>query len=440
MKIRKKAIIYHVLLMLYVVSHIIIYNKVINYNKIRYVDNLGNVKKSSLVLKKIDKYNYIEFNYIKENIDSEIHFDNVSRKVVISKDGDLIKSQIRSNLITNNIGEVRVSRETVITENKDKYISSKLLEYAYEVKMYENRETLYLYKEGDITAKVKYNKAGLYEKYNKRSVITFHLKKDEEVNVLKEMKDGYVLIKTKDERIGYIPKVALNYVKYKNQENETSVNEKKEVYTYAENIDKNMKFNNVIDAVFLPAFEVIDTSSEIIEKDNILVNINVIKSKGKGCYGILTNGYNLSGFSKNIVSRILEDESKRQILINKILDKTNEYKLNGIVIDFRMLKSEDNANFTQFIKELKVILSANSKKTLISIQGNNYEPYITAVNYSDGAILELYDMRNINSVESGSVASIKWANNILETILKNTNKENVIVRNTSLYNSLDRKI
>ncbi len=440
MRIRKKAIVDHILLMLYVISHIIICNKIINYNKIRYIDYIGNITKSSLVLKKIDKYNYIEFNYIKENIDPEIYFDNISRKVVISKEGDLIKAQIRSDLVTNNIGEVRVSKEAVVTENKDKYISSELLEYAYDIKMYENKETLYLYKENDKTAKVKYNKTGVYEKNNKRSIITFYLNKNEEVNILKEIDDDYVLIKTKDERIGYIPKVTLNYAKENNQENKTNVSEENQIYVYVDNIDSSIQFNNVIDIVLLPAFEVIDTSSEIIAKDNLLKNVNIIKSKGKGCYGILTNGYNLSGFSKTIISKILEDESKRQILINRILKEINEYKLNGIVIDFRMLKNEDNANFTQFVKELKVVLSANSKKTLISIQGNNYETYITAINYSDNAIIELYDMRNTNSVESGSVASINWGISILESALKKANKEKIIVRNSSIYNSLDGEI
>jgi len=386
-----------------------------------YIDLFGKRIKAdnNILLNEHDEY-YLSYNFVKENLDSEIYFDSISKKVVISSKKGLFKVRVNSESISVNFNEENIDNVGVI-ERDDKYISLEVLKMAYDINITVCNNTIYIYDNIKFEGKLKNNKIGVYIEGNLKSKITQYIDKSDKITVIYE-KDNFVFVKLNDDNVGYISNKLVSYTIEAVDSVENNL--KSNVYIFADSSNKSIDKDLPIDCVLIDMFEVTQVSTVVNEKNINNTFLNRVKSSGYKMCGIVTNGYNLTGFNTSTMSQILSDETKRLNLINNLNKKIEKYNLDGIVLDFRRLKEKDISNYIQFIKEFKAF---TDKDIILNVNTNEYKDYATVINYSDFGIVNTYGQRDLNSTVAGSVCEINWMKNIISSVLKSANSDKVIV-------------
>lgn len=128
---------------------------------------------------------------------------------------------------------------------------------------------------------------------------------------------------------------------------------------------------------------------------------------------------------------IFSSTEKRRALIDSIMDSVKEYGLDGINIDFEMLKLDSGVYFVQFLRELSVRCRLNN--VILSV--DNYVPEAYNAYYDikeqgkivDYVVIMGYDQHYAGSGESGSVSSLDWFKNALKTTTEMAPSERVIM-------------
>jgi len=128
---------------------------------------------------------------------------------------------------------------------------------------------------------------------------------------------------------------------------------------------------------------------------------------------------------------ILSSTEKRRALIDSIMESVREYELDGINIDFEMLKLDSGVYFVEFLRELSVRCRLNN----VVLSVDNYVPEAYNAYYDiaeqgkivDYVIIMGYDQHYTGSKESGSVSSLDWFKNALTTTTEMAPPERVIM-------------
>lgn len=409
----------YLLLMLGVIFLFIILN-VIHNNHSMYIDLYGNRHKANdAILIKEDNEYYISYSYVKENIDKEIYFDDISKKIVISSEKGLIKARVDDKKVAINFENNQINCVGVI-EKEDKYISLEILEKAYDFDINVYSNTIYISSSNSVKGKIKNSHISAYVSNDIKSSIKFYVDKKDKIDVVSEH-DNFVFVKVNNEKIGYIPKKLVSY-KIINKEQE-KVNDEKKVYFFADYSSK-ISIDLPNNGIIVDMFNITQTSTAINEKNINYKLLENIKKYGYDLYGKIDNGYDLSMFNTSTTSTILSDETKRLNLINNLNDKIKKYNLNGIVVDFRAIKEKDIDGYIQLIKEMKSFCKI---EIIVNVNASEYKKYLEIINYSDFAIINAYGQRDLKSTVSGSVSEINWMKNIINDSLKKADKQNIVI-------------
>lgn len=408
------------ILLIAIILLIIIFDLIYSNNTI-YIDLFGKRLRSNkdILYKKETEY-YLSFDFIKKNIDKEIYFDNISKKVVISNENCLLKAKVNEKNITKNFNVEEIKSIGVIQNDKI-YISLEVLKKSYDLEFVVCNNTVYIFENNSFECKIKTNNVSAYLECDiKSKVVDFVHKKDKIAGMFETPE--FVFVSINQNEYGYISKTMLDYSV--NRETTQKQECPKKVYIFADNNVKKIDENLEVDGIFINMFDVTKQDGSVNERKIGRDLFQRVRQNGKTVYGIVTNGYNLAGFTSSTITQIISDEAKRMELINNLVKKIKEYNLDGIVIDFRMIKENDKHNYIQFIKELKAF---SDKDIVVSIDASEYKNYIDIINYSDFSILNLYGLRNLNSTVSGSVAEITWMEEIIENTLRVSNPEKIVV-------------
>lgn len=138
----------------------------------------------------------------------------------------------------------------------------------------------------------------------------------------------------------------------------------------------------------------------------------------------------IDNFSGEVSSKeVLSYTSKRERLINQLVAAAVEYDLDGLNIDFESIPEEAGEDFIQFIRELSTKCRVNG----IVLSIDNYVPGYTDYYdreeqgiVADYVIIMGYDEHSGASEESGSVASLPYVKEGIESTLAQAPAEKVI--------------
>ena len=127
---------------------------------------------------------------------------------------------------------------------------------------------------------------------------------------------------------------------------------------------------------------------------------------------------------------VLSSTGKRQLLAQKIVDTSVEMGLDGVNIDFEGLTEDCGVHYVQFLKELSVL--CRSSGLVLSV--DNYVPFHFNNFYrldiqglvADYVIIMGYDEHWHGSGDPGSVASIEYVSNGLDSTLEQVPAEKVV--------------
>lgn len=419
MKFNKKSVLMYLILLAVITFSFVITN-LSNTNDNMYIDLFGERIKVTvdILLSENDEY-YLSYDYIKENIDSEIYYDNVSKKVVIASNKCLTKAKLDEKKVTLNFKEESLEKVGVIEKNTE-YISLEVLRKAYNYEIVNYKNTIYIFENKGFECVAKENNIKLYAGSSFKSSNVGTVDKETKLVGAFE-KENFVLVKTEDEKIGYVPSKLISYEVNNIEDEKEEEMLKKYIFADSTNtyIDKDLGLNGV----FVNMFDITKKTGEVTVKSVPSSLLSSIKNNGYKAYGIVTNGYNLAGFHTTTISQILSDESKRLFVINNLAENINKYNLDGIVIDFRMIKENDVNNFVQFIKEFNAFCE---KDVVININASEYKNYVGAIKYSDFSVVNFYGLRDLNSTVSGSVSEIPWQKEITEKLLKEAEANKIV--------------
>jgi len=149
-------------------------------------------------------------------------------------------------------------------------------------------------------------------------------------------------------------------------------------------------------------------------------------TNGLQVWGLITDNFN------EIVTRdILSDTNKREHVIRQLLALAATYRLDGINIDFELVRLADVAHFHQFLRELAPML--REQGVILSV--DTYVPMPYSMYYNRGEIARVadyliifgYDEYNGSSTEAGPVASIGFVRNGVTQTLQEAPPEKVIL-------------
>ena len=127
---------------------------------------------------------------------------------------------------------------------------------------------------------------------------------------------------------------------------------------------------------------------------------------------------------------VLTYTSKREKLINTLMDYILEYDIDGINVDFESLSGETGEHFTQFLRELSIACRLNE----IVLSVDNYVPRESNTFYNrkeqgvvaDYVVIMGYDEHWGSGGVAGSVASIGYVREGIEKTLEDVPAEKVI--------------
>ncbi|MCM3786376.1 glycosyl hydrolase family 18 protein [Neobacillus mesonae] len=176
-----------------------------------------------------------------------------------------------------------------------------------------------------------------------------------------------------------------------------------------------MKGVNVVSPTW---FDITDGNGAVESKGD-LEYVHKAKSLGMEVWGLLSNS-----FDPDLTAEALATYEKRSTIIQKMIEYAKAYELDGINIDFENVYTEDGANVTQFMRELRPYAKQNDLVLSIAVTPkSNSEMWSVFLDrralgqITDYMMVMAYDEHWATSPEAGSVASLPWVTAALDKIM-----------------------
>ena len=151
----------------------------------------------------------------------------------------------------------------------------------------------------------------------------------------------------------------------------------------------------------------------------------------------------IDNFSQEISTQeVLSYTSKREYIIQQLMDAAKTYGFDGINVDFESLQEEDAPHYIQFIRELSI--ECRKAGLVLSVDNPVPKSFNTFYNrreqgiVADYVIIMGYDEHYSGGPEAGSVASLPFVEEGIQATLEEVPKEKVI-NGIPFYTRLWRK-
>lgn len=373
---------------------------------------------------------YISLDTIESFIDEDIFYDVHKQKIIITNEEAVYKFIINDNKPTKNLVEY-TTETTAKVVNNEPYIEMSLIKDIYNIKSEYDEETntISIDKKDFSDLHLNYNDVKVYSALNTNSQILETLNKNNTVIVYVDSlkHNRWYKIKSDSGKVGYIEKSAVTLRTDEENEvgnNETVTQEKLIMFwQYGSNTDTlGDKIEGV--NVVMPTWFAVSDSQGAVEINYDRAYYQKAKSNGYELWPIITNGLdNLEIDKKAVTSEIMNNEESRENLIRNIAGLIEEYKLDGINIDFEGMKEEDKYLYTQFLRELYPIVKSKGAKLSVDIYFTNYIDRKGVGKACDYVMLMGYDQRGNWSDEAGSIAEVSWVDKNINSLIQDSQIE-----------------
>ncbi|MCD5322811.1 MULTISPECIES: glycosyl hydrolase family 18 protein [Pontibacillus] len=386
---------------------------------------------------------YLSFDFVKEYIDSELHYDESSRSVIVTTQEKVYQMPSNTKQYYINNESTQLSFPAVKTDQGNVYVSSDWMSEVYPVQieyhdnttavsLYENEQIL---QQGAVTAEGADERRVRTEPTVTSSYVS-ELKREEMVTIETE-EEGYYFVRTEDGVGGYVKTSAISIEEPKRIT--VDVEEAKNPFTPSLEWPVHVTWdqlatNDPLEA--MPGVQVISPTWFTLQNGegeirNIASESYVKNAKDKGysIWALFSNG-----FDPDITKEALNSFEKRKSMIEQLLYFAEIYRLNGFNIDFENVYETDGANLTQFIRELTplahkegLVVSVDVSFISGSAQWSKFYERKELAEAADYIMVMAYDEHWGSSSVAGSVSSLPWVENGLERILEEIPHEQLIL-------------
>ncbi|MBE6014320.1 MAG: glycosyl hydrolase family 18 [Lachnospiraceae bacterium] len=398
--------------------------------------------KSDTVAKVYDGRMYLEYEFVKTNINPIFYFDYNENVMCYTLPGNLVTVEVGSKDYY--ISKNKNSEEYTIlkTDGPSAYIAIDFIQkYTnLEYKVFDNPKRVLITSQWGETPMAEIRRVDAVRKLaGVKSPILTQAVKGENVWVLGD-EGSWKKVRTADGFVGYIPGGSLGKT-----HNENLIRDFKEPEYPSIKKDKtiNLVWNQVTNKTANSSFLTSMASTKGLTvvaptwfnlKDNegnisSLVsadNVNYAHQLGVEVWATV-NDVDGAGDA----NEVLKVTSKRQKLVNQLVSEAIQYNIDGINVDFELIKEANADGYIQFIRELSVKTHNNG----IVLSVDNYPPMsfnlfynrTQQAKFADYVVVMAYDEHNKQSEEAGSVASIGYVKNSVENTLKEVPAEKLIM-------------
>lgn len=372
---------------------------------------------------------YISTETIGTFIDENIFYDSKTQKIIITNEEAVYKFKIGDNRPTKNMEEYTTETTAKIINQKP-YIEMSLIKDVYHLKSeYDvQTNTISIDKKDFSDIPLNFNDVKLYSNINTNSQIIETLNKTNTVIVYVDSlkHNRWYKVKSDNGKVGYIEKSAITVPDVspviEQTDEETANNNEKLImfWQYGSNTDTLGDKIDGVNVVMPTWFSILDSQGSVEMKYD-RDYYKKAKENGYQIWPIITNGLdNLEIDKKAVTSAIMNDEGARENLIRNIVGLIEEYKLDGINIDFEGMKEEDKYMYTQFLRELYPMVKAKGAKLSVDIYFTNYIDRQGVGKACDYVMLMGYDQRGTWSKEAGSIAEVSWVENNVKSLIEDS--------------------
>ena len=426
-----------------------------------FVENRGNNKQSDMyeglsflyedkLVDKKDYYRqedgqlYISYDFIKENIDKNINFNESENKVYINNSKG-------SKVLPLDSKEANFSGHKIILRSPVKKIDGRLMlpiesfiyDYNFDLR-YDKDNKSYVLDNLSISHKIATTTTdvNLREMSKKRSKLIKKVPKNSQV-FLYDQENSYYRVREYNGYAGYVHKDYLdNITEIPPHELNTQAKKPLNItwdYTYAGHSEEkiaNIKNIPGVDIIIPTWFSIMNGNGDLIDRGNIDY-VNRYRAMGIDVWGYLDNS-----FDAEITNKALSNENSRKKIIDKTIELCKKYGMKGLNIDFEGFKISDRDLFTTFVKELSE--KAKSENIMISVDVTpqissdvTKEPYDrkALAEICDLVVIMAYDQHWSSSEKSGSVAEYPWVEGSINVLFKSIPRDKMIL-GVPLYSRL----
>ncbi|MDO5713210.1 MAG: glycosyl hydrolase family 18 protein [Tissierellia bacterium] len=393
---------------------------------------------------RIDGQFYLSFDYIKENIDETIFYDENEKTVVFTNNEGTKEFIVEESRGFVNGKEIELRDPVRIVKNKVLVpIEVFIYDYPVDLRFVKDNNVLLLDRTDVNYAKghPKGDGIKLREDATTSSPIIRSLKQDQELFVYGESGKWYK-VRQIDGFAGYILKDELQVDLPENPFVQPKESKKTEAplkeplnltwdYTYGNETQE--RINKIkpipgVNKVCPTWFSISNGNGDLIDRGNIEY-VNRYRSFGIDVWGYLDNS-----FDPDITHEALQSTATRRKIINGLIELLKKYDMKGINIDFEHTKIDDRDLITQFVRELTS--RVHLMDVLVSVDvtpqiSNNVleEPYhrMDLAKVADFIMLMAYDQHWGSSPKAGSVAEYWWVEGNLNNLFRQIPMEKLVL-------------
>ena len=413
------------------------YLKESNENKINLIINNNNVtSRLKHDVKITDGIIYLSMDDIENFFDKYIYIEEEINEVVTTYDKKIASIGFDVNKITIN-GAIKKTNASAIRENEEVYLPISEMTDVY------NMEVAHIDEKGIVTIdslnreKINaYTKSKVSVKWKKDvfSKTVDKVRKGDIVIAISKEDDGWTKVRTESGEIGYIKTNKLtNFTTVReNWTQEKQITGKVNMFwdyfsRYAQAPNRTGQTIEGVNVVS-PSFFYIDDKGQLQEHvgNSGVAYIDWAHSNGYKVWPMVSSTEMLSGEEgRKVVSSILNSYTKRQELIEDIVEKCVEYGLDGINMDFENMYQEDKDVYSRFIIELVPRMQEIGIVTSVDVTAPDGDPNWSLCfdrnvigDVADYLVFMAYDQHGTSSTEPGTTAGYNWVETNLKKIIE----------------------
>ena len=373
---------------------------------------------------------YVSVDDIKNFFDKYIYLEDEINEIVTTYDKKIASIGFNVQKLTIN-GSTKKINANAIKENDEIYLPISEMSDVYNMEINKIDETGVITIDSLNREQIKaYTKSNVSVKWKKDifSKTVDKVKKGGIVIVIKQDDEGWTQIRTEKGKIGYIKSSKLtNFTTIREEwETEKQIAGKVDMFWdyYSQYVQAPDRTGEVINGVNVvsPSFFYIGNNGEL--KENVgTAGINYIDwahSNGYKVWPMISN----SEAGIKVTSTLLNSYSKRQELIESIVEKCVEYRVDGINVDFENIYEADKDKYSRFIIELVPRMQDLGIVTSVDVTAPDGDPNWSLCydrnilgDVADYLIFMAYDQYGTSSSEPGTTAGYNWIETSLKKII-----------------------
>ena len=400
-------------------------------------------EKIDVQAKLIDGRIYMEIEAVQDLLNERFYYDRNEGLLIYTTPTQMMKNVVGTNVYSVDGEELTKDYTISAAEGDSLYIALDYVKdytnFSYELFTEPNRMQLRTGWGSRDSASIK-KVTNLRIKGGVKSPILREVAKGELVTVLEEM-ETWTKVKTTDAMIGYVEN---KFLTDRTTEEEIAVTDY-EVPEYT-SIQRDYKINLGWHAIYAESGN--DTFDSVVNGTGTMNVISptwfFLDGNEGNIKAIPSHSYVEKAHSRNMevwallenisldcsAHEVLTYTSKREKLINTLVDYILEYDIDGINVDFESLSGETGEHFTQFLRELSIPCRLNgvvlSVDNYVPRESNNFYNRKEQGVVADYVIIMGYDEHWGGGGVAGSVASIGYVRDGIEKTLEDVPAQKVI--------------